>query len=308
MLQQSTAKTNGIQRPKRLPTPTRRISKQWVPWIFMAPALILFSLYVLYPIADSFMLSFYSWDGLGDKTWIGFDNYIQLFDSESFWTALKNNILWMILFMLAPPIGLAIALFLNQDVAGIRLVKALFFFPFVISQVVIGLVFSWFYDPNLGLLNTILDVFGFQTIALLSSEEYVTYGIIVAGLWPQIAYCMILYLTGLNSLSPDQIEAARLDRAKGLKMLRYIILPQLSPATFIAVVVTVIGALRSFDLVATMTAGGPWGSSTVLAYMMYEESIFNYRMGYGAAVAVVLFLIMAVYIAYFLVNMLRSER
>lgn len=308
MLQQSTAKTNGIQRPKRLPTPTRRISKQWVPWIFMAPALILFSLYVLYPIADSFMLSFYSWDGLGDKTWIGFDNYIQLFDSESFWTALKNNILWMILFMLAPPIGLAIALFLNQDVAGIRLVKALFFFPFVISQVVIGLVFSWFYDPNLGLLNTILDVFGFQTIALLSSEEYVTYGIIVAGLWPQIAYCMILYLTGLNSLSPDQIEAARLDRAKGWKMLRYIILPQLSPATFIAVVVTVIGALRSFDLVATMTAGGPWGSSTVLAYMMYEESIFNYRMGYGAAVAVVLFLIMAVYIAYFLVNMLRSER
>ena len=308
MLQQSTAKTNGIQRPKPLPTPTRRISKQWVPWIFMAPALILFSLYVLYPIADSFMLSFYSWDGLGDKTWIGFDNYIQLFDSESFWTALKNNILWMILFMLAPPIGLAIALFLNQDVAGIRLVKALFFFPFVISQVVIGLVFSWFYDPNLGLLNTILDVFGFQTIALLSSEEYVTYGIIVAGLWPQIAYCMILYLTGLNSLSPDQIEAARLDRAKGLKMLRYIILPQLSPATFIAVVVTVIGALRSFDLVATMTAGGPWGSSTVLAYMMYEESIFNYRMGYGAAVAVVLFLIMAVYIAYFLVNMLRSER
>ncbi|WP_299666451.1 carbohydrate ABC transporter permease [uncultured Psychromonas sp.] len=308
MLQQSTAKTNGIQRLKRLPTPTRRISKQWVPWIFMAPALILFSLYVLYPIADSFMLSFYSWDGLGDKTWIGFDNYIQLFDSESFWTALKNNILWMILFMLAPPIGLAIALFLNQDVAGIRLVKALFFFPFVISQVVIGLVFSWFYDPNLGLLNTILDVFGFQTIALLSSEEYVTYGIIVAGLWPQIAYCMILYLTGLNSLSPDQIEAARLDRAKGWKMLRYIILPQLSPATFIAVVVTVIGALRSFDLVATMTAGGPWGSSTVLAYMMYEESIFNYRMGYGAAVAVVLFLIMAVYIAYFLVNMLRSER
>lgn len=308
MLQQSTAKTNGIQRPKHLPVPRRRISKQWVPWIFMAPALVLFSLYVLYPIADSFMLSFYSWDGIGEKTWVGFGNYIQLFDSDTFWTALKNNILWMILFMLAPPIGLAIALFLNQDVAGIRLVKALFFFPFVISQVVIGLVFSWFYDPNLGLLNTILDVFGFPTIALLSSEEYVTYGIIVAGLWPQIAYCMILYLTGLNSLSPDQIEAARLDRAKGWKMLRYIILPQLSPATFIAVVVTVIGALRSFDLVATMTAGGPWGSSTVLAYMMYEESIFNYRMGYGAAVAVVLFLIMAIYIAYFLVNMLRSER
>lgn len=291
----------------KTPLPPRRIPKQLTPWLFMAPALLLFSLYVLYPIVSSFMLSFYNWDGMGDKTWVGFGNYIELFDSETFWTALKNNIIWMLLFMLAPPIGLGIALFLNQEVRGIRLVKALFFFPFVISQVVIGLVFSWFYDPNLGLLNSILDILGFQTIALLSSEEYVTYGIIAAGLWPQIAYCMILYLTGLNSLSPDQIEAARLDRAKGIKMLRHIILPQLAPATFIAVVVTIIGALRSFDLVATMTAGGPWGSSTVLAYMMYEESIFNYRMGYGAAVAVVLFLIMAIYIAYFLTRMLRSE-
>lgn len=287
---------------------TRRLPKQLTPWFFMAPAILLFSLYVLYPIFSSFILSFYEWDGLGDKTWVGFENYIQLFDSEAFWTALKNNILWMILFMLAPPLGLAIALFLNQQVRGIRLVKALFFFPFVISQVVIGLVFSWFYDPNLGLLNSALTLLGFDTIAILSSEEYVTYGIIFAGLWPQIAYCMILYLTGLNSLNPEQIEAARLDRAKGFNMLRHIILPQLAPATFIAVVVTVIGALRSFDLVAIMTAGGPWGSSTVLAYMMYEESIFNYRMGYGAAVAVVLFLIMAVYITYFLIRMLRSER
>ena len=307
MQDQNSATLRATPRRVAPPTPRRRLPKQLTPWLFMAPALILFSLYVLYPIISSFMLSFYSWDGMGDKIWVGFGNYVQLFDSETFWTALKNNIIWMALFMLAPPIGLAIALFLNQEVKGIRLVKALFFFPFVISQVVIGLVFSWFYDPNLGLLNTVLDLFGFPTIAILSSEEFVTYGIIAAGLWPQIAYCMILYLTGLNSLSPDQIEAARLDRAKGLKMLRYIILPQLSPATFIAVVVTVIGALRSFDLVATMTAGGPWGSSTVLAYMMYEESIFNYRMGYGAAVAVVLFLIMAVYIAYFLTRMLRSE-
>ena len=111
---------------------------------------------------------------------------------------------------------------------------------------------------------------------------------------------MILYLTGLNNLDPEQIEAARLDGAKGLRMLWYIILPQLKPATFIAIVVTVIGALRSFDMVSVMTSGGPWNSSTVLAYMMYEESIFNYRMGYGAAVAVVLFLIMDLYIFYFL--------
>ncbi|RKF14452.1 sugar ABC transporter permease [Alginatibacterium sediminis] len=278
------------------------------PWLFLAPAMIVFFVYVIYPVFDSIWLSFFDWDGLGDKTWIGLDNYRELFDSDTFWKAFSNNLLWLVLFMLAPPCGLAIALFLNQQVAGIRAVKALFFFPFVISQVVVGLVFSWFYDPNFGLLNEAIVFFGGDPIAILADEKLVTYGIIAAGLWPQIAYCMILYLTGLNNLNGEQIEAAQLDNAKGWKMLWYIVIPQLSPATFIAIVVTVIGALRSFDLVATMTAGGPWGSSTVLAYMMYEEAIFNYRMGYGAAVAVVLFLIMDIYIAYFLWRMVKSEK
>lgn len=118
---------------------------------------------------------------------------------------------------------------------------------------------------------------------------------------------MILYLTGLNGLNPEQIEAARLDNAKGFKMLWYVILPQLRPATFIAIVVTVIGALRSFDLIAIMTDGGPYGSSSVLAYFMYEQSINNFRMGYGAAIATVLFMIMNIYIAFFLWRMLRAE-
>ena len=286
----------------------RRISSKLSPWLFLAPGLIVFLIYVVYPILDSIALSFYEWDGLGEKVWVGFANYYELFDSEAFYTALKNNLLWLIFFMLAPPIGLALALFLNQQVKGIRVVKSLFFFPFVISQVVVGLVFSWFYDPNFGLLNIVFGWFGADPISILADEDLVTYGIIAAGLWPQISYCMILYLTGLNNLDPEQLEAARLDGAKKLKMLWYVVIPQLRPATFIAIVVTVIGALRSFDLVAVMTTGGPWGSSTVLAYLMYEESIFNYRMGYGAAVAVMLFLIMDIYIAYFLWRMLRSEK
>lgn len=286
----------------------RRISSKISPWLFLAPAMVVFAIYVIYPIIDSISLSFYDWDGLGEKKWVGLGNYVELFDSSTFYTSLKNNFLWLVFFMLAPPIGMAIALFLNQQVRGIRVVKSLFFFPFVISQVVVGLVFAWFYDPSFGLLNIALGWFGIEPISILANEEYVTYGIIAAGLWPQISYCMILYLTGLNNLDPEQLEAARLDGAKKLKMLWYVVIPQLRPATFIAIVVTVIGALRSFDLVATMTAGGPWGSSTVLAYQMYEESIFNYRMGYGAAVSVVLFLIMDIYIAYFLWRMLRSEK
>ncbi|MDP2575617.1 sugar ABC transporter permease [Vibrio penaeicida] len=295
---------NGMPSAKRKRSTLRR----YTPWLFLLPAMAIFLVYVIYPIIDSIWLSFFEWDGLGEKTWVGLGNYIELFESEAFYTSLKNNFLWLIFFMIAPPAGLAIALFLNQQVKGIRVVKSLFFFPFVISQVVVGLVFAWFYDPTFGLFNITLSSIGIEPIAILSDEDYVTYGIIAAGLWPQVSYCMILYLTGLNNLDPEQIEAARLDGAKKWRMLWYVVLPQLRPATFIAIVVTVIGALRSFDLVATMTAGGPWGSSSVLAYQMYEESIFNYRMGYGASVSVVLFLIMDVYIAYFLWRMLRSEK
>jgi len=278
------------------------------PILFLAPAFIMFLVFVVNPIIQSIWISFHEWDGLGDKVWVGLANYAELFDDELFYVSLWNNVIWLVLFMLSPVIGLAIALYLNQKVWGIRLVKSLFFFPFVISQVVVGLVFAWFYDPSFGLLGEVLGIFGGEAVPVLSDERFVTYGIVVAGLWPQTAYCMILYLTGLNNLDGEVIEAARIDNAKGWSMLYHIILPQLRPATFIAVVVTVIGALRSFDLVAIMTAGGPFGSSTVLAYYMYEQSLFNYRMGYGAAVATVLFLIMDIYIAFFLYRMLKQER
>lgn len=280
------------------------------PWLFLAPGVLFFLFYVIFPVFQSINISFYEWDGLGDRAFIGIDNYVELMDDEAFYTSLKNNIIWLVLYMLAIPAGLFIALFLNQNVWGIRLYKSLFFFPFVISQVVVGLVFSWFYDPSFGLLNVVLKGLGFDAIAVLADERYVTYGIIAAGLWPQTAYCMILYLTGLNAVNPEQIEAGRLDNARGWKMLWYVVLPQLKPATFIAIVVTVIGALRSFDLISIMTDGGPWGSSRVLAFYMYEQAFseYGFRMGYGAAIAVVLFLIMLVYIAGFLFKMYRDEK
>jgi len=277
---------------------------------FLLPALIMFTLYVLYPIVQSFWISFHEWDGLSDSMeWVGLRNYEDLiFYDDDFWTAIVNNVWWLIFYLLAPLFGLIMALFLNQTVRGIRIAKSLFFFPFVISQVVVGLVFSWFYDPSFGLLNEVLGFLGLPGISLLSSERWVTFAIIAAGLWPQTAYCMILYLTGLNNINSEQIEAARIDGAKRFKLYWYIIRPQLGPATFLAIVVTVIGALRSFDLVAIMTNGGPYGSSSVLAFKMYEEAIFNFRVGYGAAIAVVLFLIMAVYITFFLTRMLQQER
>ena len=287
----------------------KRHQMRIAPIVFITPAMILFSIYVIYPIVNSIWISFHDWDGIVEPYFIGLGNYEELIVwDEAFLTAIWNNILWLVFFMLVPVIGLALALFLNQTVFGIRLIKSLFFFPFVISQVVVGLVFSWFYDPSFGLLNVALQAIGLDAISPLSNERYVTVAIIAAGLWPQSAYCMILYLTGLNNINPEQIEAGRIDGARSWTMLWNIILPQLRPATFLAIVVTVIGALRSFDLVAIMTNGGPYGSSTVLAFKMVREALFNNRVGYGAAVAVVLFLIMSVYITYFLTRMLRAER
>ncbi|MFN0116263.1 MAG: carbohydrate ABC transporter permease [Paracoccaceae bacterium] len=288
-----------------------KTNQQWLtPWLFLAPGMFMFAVYVIWPILESFWLSFYDWDGLGQKAWIGWGNYVELWSDPNFYTSLKNNVIWLVLYMLAVPFGLFIAIFLNQTVRGIRLYKSLFFFPFVISQVVVGLIFSWFYAPGFGLLYKLIEVITGNGVAVLADPTYVTYGIIAAGLWPQTAYCMILYLTGLNNVSPDQVEAARLDGAKSWKMLWYVILPQLRPATFIAVVVTVIGALRSFDLVSIMTDGGPFGSSRVLSFYMYETALseYGYRMGYGASIAVVLFLIMMVFISGFIWKMVRDEK
>ncbi len=287
------------------------------PWLFLIPGIAMFTIYVLIPIFQSFWISLHEWDGLGDMTYVGTANYERLLGlgeqniDRKFETSFWNNVRWLLLYLLAIPMGLFIALFLNQAVRGIRFYKSMFFFPFVISQVVVGLVFSWFYLPNDGLFDQILGIFGLDIRGgVLGNPNTATYGIIAAGLWPQTAYCMILYLTGLNAVDPEQIEAARLDGAKGHKMLWYVVLPQLKPATFIAFVVTIIGALRSFDFIAVMTGGGPFGSTRVLSFYMFEESLseFGFRMGYGAAIAVVLFLLMLLFITYFLWSMYRDEK
>ena len=306
----SQAKTKGhTQTVRRQSSWWKRNQARLTPWLFMAPGLILFTIYVMLPISQSIQISLYEWDGLSPASYVGFANYVELIDDDQFYTALWNNVRWLVLFMLALPIGLVMALFLNQVVFGIRLIKSQFFFPFVISQVVIGLIFTWFYEPNYGVIAPLLNLLGYEGWAILADEDYATYGIIIAGLYPQIAYCMILYLTGLNNINADQIEAGRMDGARGFSLFWNIILPQLRPATFIAVVVTVIGALRSFDMIAIMTQGGPWGSTNVLAYFMFEQALseYGYRMGYGSAIATILFAIMLVYILFFIYRMYRDE-
>ncbi len=281
------------------------------PWL--TPVLLLFLpvgvflLFIVFPIFQSIWISFFEWDGTGPKTWVGLGNYAELVLDEQFFTSLKNNIIWLLLFLLAPVFGLALALFLNQTIGGMRLIKSLFFIPLVLAHVIIGVVFAWFYDPTFGPIAIVMNWLGLKPIAILSDARFVTLGIVVAGLWSQIAFCLVLFLAGLSQIDNELIAAGRIDGAQGWSMLRYVVLPQLRSVSFIATIITVIGSLRNFDLIAVMTQGGPYGSSTVLAYQMYDATIFSYRAGYGAAIAVVLFLIMSVYIAWFLRRTLAHE-
>ncbi|HEY2024444.1 sugar ABC transporter permease [Paraburkholderia sp.] len=295
------ARRLAAARPRRVST--TRGHQHRAAFFFLLPGCVLFTLCVIYPIISSIWLSFYHWDGMTPKTFAGLANYVELFQSDTFYTALKNNLIWLALFLLAPPLGLMFALYLNQHIRGMRVVKSLFFAPFVLSGVVVGLVFSWFYDPTFGLLRLIVG----RGIPVLGDPRTVTFGIILAALWPQAPFCMVLYLTGLTGINPEVVEAARMEGATGLRLLWHVILPQLRPATFMAVVLTVIGALRSFDLIAVMSGGGPFDSSTVLAFYMYDQAIKYYREGYSAAIAVVLFAIMLVYIVFHLRRMLREE-
>ena len=283
--------------------------RNWLaPLLFIAPGALLFGTIIIASSFESVWISFFDWDGVGPKTWVGFANYSELFADPQFYVSLKNNVIWLVMFMAAPPLGLALALLANQQIAGMRFLKSLFFIPLVLATVTVGVVFGWVYDPNYGLLALIFNLFGAAAPALLADEHAVTFAVVVAALWPQIAFCMVLFLAGLNNLSPDIIGAGRVDGARGWNMLWHVVLPQLRQVGFIALAVTVVGALRSFDMIAVMTSGGPFGSSEVLAYQMYEQSIFSYRFGYGAAIATVLFAIMIVFITWYLRMMVRLEK
>jgi multiple sugar transport system permease protein len=274
----------------------------------LAPACLMFSLFVLYPIARSITISFYDWDGAGAMKWVGLGNYRELFADPVFRTALANTLRWLACYLVAPMLGLGLAVVLSQNLSGMRAARTLFFMPFVISQVVVGLIFGWFFNARFGLFNEILSWLGLPPTAPLDNERWSIYALIATGLWPQVAYCMILYFTGLATLPGELIDAARVDGAKALSLFRHVVLPLLRPVHFIVALVCAVAALRSFDYVMIMTFGGPYDSSTVLAYYMYEQTFVASRYGYGAAIATVLLALMSVLTVALLVRLLRRER
>lgn len=280
------------------------------PYLFLIVPLIIYLIWVIGPMSYTFYLSLTNWDGVSAPERIGWLNYQRLFKDPVFYTSLKNNLKWVLSFITIPVVaGLALAMALNRAIPLEKFFKASFYSPLVLSLVVCGLMWSWAYHPAHGLINSALRLMGLDALAQgwLSDKDLVMWSIIVVGIWRQVGYVMVLYLAGLQSVDPSLVDASKVDGCTGWQTFRHVIFPLLAPVTVIVVVISVIDSLRAFDLVSVMTRGGPFNSSSVLANFMYIEAFNNYKMGYGAAIAVILFLISLVFIFTYLWRILQTE-
>ncbi len=287
-----------------------KLTTQLTPYLFLIIPLLLFIFWVIGPMLYTFYLSLTKWDGISAPVFIGFRNYEKLFRDPVFIISLKNNIKWVIAFITVPVAsGLGLAVAVNREIPGGRFIKAAIFAPLVFSMVATGLIWAWLYNPAYGLINQIFNLIGLEQLAMgwLSDKDLVMWSIIFVAIWRQVGYVMVLYLAGLSGVDPTLLDASKVDGCNGWQTFRNVTFPLLSPITIIVVIVSVIDSLRAFDLVSVMTAGGPYNSSSVLANFMYIESFHNYKMGYGAAIAVILFIITLAFIIFYLTHVLQNE-
>jgi ABC-type sugar transport system permease subunit len=280
------------------------------PWLFLIVPLIIYLIWVIGPTFYTFYLSLTNWDGISSPDFINFRNYTRLFQDPVFKISLQNNLKWIISFITVPVVaGLGLAMALNRAMPASKFFKASFYAPMVLSLVVCGLIWGWMYQPASGLINEAFRAIGLDSLAQgwLSDSDLVMWSIIIVAIWRQVGYVMVLYLAGLQGVDPGLIDASKVDGCNSWHTFRHIIFPLLAPVTVIVVTISIIDSLRAFDLVSVMTRGGPYNSSSVLANFMYIEAFNNYKMGYGAAISVILFLISLVFIFIYLYRTLQTE-
>ncbi len=287
-----------------------RINQKFTPWFFLALPLTMYLIWVIIPIFQSFIYSFTQKDSiLTDAVFVGFSNYIRLFHDPVFYTALKNNFWWLLLFVLLPiPIGLFIAMLFDMSFRGGKIYKTLFYLPMTLSFAVIATIWAWIYLPEYGALNTLLRIIGLPGLAKqwLGDEKFMTFALITVGIWRQVPYIMILYLAGLKNVPTELIEASMVDGAGALQRFRHIIIPMLAPATVVSVTISVIDSLRAFDIVYVMT-NSQARAAEVLASFMYSSSFKYMDFGYGSSIAVFQFIITLGFIMVYLNNALKNE-
>jgi multiple sugar transport system permease protein/raffinose/stachyose/melibiose transport system permease protein len=281
-----------------------------VVFVFVLVPFLIEAVGVFWPAAQGIGLSFLRWNGIAPAESVGVQNYVDLGSDPIFLTALKNTAIWIVLFGgISFVAGLAVAMLLQSERRGVGIYRTALFLPIVFSLVVTALIWSAFFQPT-GVLNTALGALGLEDLqrVWLGDPDTALYVVIIAALWREIGYVMVLFIAGLKGIDPAVMEAARVDGATAWQRFRHITFPQLRSVNLVVLSVLVIDSLRSFDIVWAMTQGGPFHSSELLSTYMFSTAFETRALGYASAIAVVIFMLALAVIISYLVRALSEEK
>ena len=259
--------------------------------IFILPALIGILIFIVIPVICSFGLSFCKWDLINPVQFAGLDNYKEIFSEPLFFKILLNTIVFAVsTSVFGVIIPLILACILNSKIRGSEFFKTAYFLPFITPMIVIGIIWEWIFDPNIGFLANVFNLH----INWLYDTNFAMPALIIVSVWKLIGYNMIIFLASLSGISNSMFEAAKIDGANAYQTFKNVTVPLLSPAIFFVVIITAISSFQVFDLIYLMTQGGPLDSTNVLVYAIYKNAFEYFNVGKASAIAYVLFLIILV--------------
>lgn len=272
---------------------------KWTGWLYLLPGLIIYLAFTFYPILETVRTSFYEWNGFSaQRTWVGLENYQVVFSDPQFTGAFLHNLVFILFYCVLPVlVGLLLASVLSRRaLPGMTFFRTVLFLPQVISMVVVGVIWRWIFNPQFGPLNILLNTLGLSglTRAWLGDFTLALPAVGSIGTWVQYGFCMILFLAGMQHISEEYYEASSLDGANAFKQFVHITIPGLRAEIGVALVTTIIAALRVFDLVYVTTRGGPGNATLVAGFLIYRSAFQQNRIGYASAIATVLMLIILV--------------
>ncbi len=260
-------------------------------WIFILPALLGTLIFIIIPVICSFGLSFAKWDLLNPIEFVGLANYKEIFTEPLFGKIFLNTVVFAVATsVFGVIIPLVLAVILNSKIRGSEFFKTAYFLPFITPMIVIGIVWQWIFDPNIGVMNKVLQLH----INWLYDTHFAMPALIIVSVWKLIGYNMIIFLSSLSGISNSMFEAAKIDGAGSVKTFLYVTVPLLSPSIFFVVIITAISSFQIFDLIYLMTQGGPLDSTNVLVYAIYKNAFEYFNVGKASAIAYVLFIIILV--------------
>lgn len=265
-------------------------------WLFLAPALIFLGLFVFYPMLSAANISLHSWNLLTDMKFVAFENFKELFSDGDWWTTIGRTFKYALFYVPSLYImSLLLALIVHKIPKGSGFFRTAYFMPVILSSVVTGLIWKLMYDARTGVINSVVEaVFG-RTIPWLSSVEWAMPAVLIVHVWMQMGYYMIIFLAGLQDIPKDYYEAAAIDGADAWKSFWHVTMPGLANTSIFVVIMSVINSFQAYDQIAMLTGGGPANSTTLGVQYIYETAFSQYNMGYAAAMALQLFLIILVF-------------